>query len=152
MYRSPLITSLDLRKGMRKVPHRLPSASHLPPDTPVFPCLNCHGCARAELNTHDLRLDVASVQWVHGRTITWWQFFPTTNIYDNIHNDFFSLQMTTFLACLCKSSSKRYSLSIHCQKSKEPNQQKVTLGDVFILEASKSRTEHRDERSSSVAQ
>lgn len=61
---------------------------------------------------------------------------------------FFSLQIITLLRCLWKSCPKLYSLSVNCQKSKEPNQWKVSLGEVFIPEASK-RLEHRHARSSS---
>lgn len=51
--------------------------------------------------------------------------------------------------CLWKSCPKSYSLSVNCQKSKEPNQWKVCLGKVFIPEASRKGTEHGHERSSS---
>lgn len=39
--------------------------------------------------------------------------------------------------CLWKSCPKSYSLSVNCQKSKEPNQWKVSLGKVSIPEASR---------------
>lgn len=86
-------------------------------------------------------------EWPSTKRETWWHFFPATKIYNN--TDFFSLQIIAFSMCLWKRSPKLYSLSVNCQKSKEPNQWKVSLGEVFIPEASKKKTEHGNERSGS---
>lgn len=50
---------------------------------------------------------------------------------------------------MSKNSSKLQSLSVNCQKSKEPCQWKVSVGEVFIPETSRNRTELGNERSSS---